>query len=71
MNKISDAFKKSRLSELLIFNGKTLETSVFSSTGFQHMHMKLIDVNGTPLLAGFFWNGKKQRHQYQQRRRRR
>lgn len=58
LNKISDAFKKSRLSELLTFNGKTVETTPFSSAGFQPMHMKLINVNGTPMLAGFFWNGK-------------
>ena len=58
MNKISDAFKKSRVSELLTFNGKTVETAAFSSAGFLPMNMKLIDVNGTPMLAGFFWNGK-------------
>ncbi|MGJ8592387.1 MAG: hypothetical protein ACSHXF_07560 [Aquaticitalea sp.] len=58
MNKITDAFKKSRVSELLTFNGKTVETVAFSSAGFQPMNMELINVNGAPMFAGFFWNGK-------------
>tara|TARA_R110000787_G_scaffold60220_8_gene136570 strand:+ start:11602 stop:13047 length:1446 start_codon:yes stop_codon:yes gene_type:complete len=58
LNKISDAFKKTRKSELLKFNGNTVETNDFSSAGFQPMNMKLIDVNGSPMLAGFYWYGK-------------
>lgn len=58
MNKISDAFKKTRKSELLLFNGDFVETKAFSSAGFLPMEMKLIDVNGKSMLTGFFWNGK-------------
>ena len=58
LNKTIDAFKKTRKSELLTFNGTTVETQDFSSAGFLPMEMKLIDVNGQPMLAGFFWNGK-------------
>lgn len=58
LNKISDAFKKTRKAELLKFNGNTVETIDFSSAGFQPMNMKLIDVNGNPMLAGFYWYGK-------------
>ena len=59
MNKITDAYKKTRKSELLTFNGTTVSTQNFSSEGFLPLEMSLIDVNGQPMLAGFFWNGKK------------
>ncbi len=58
VNKITDAYKKTRQSQLLFFDGKTVETTIFSSAGFQPMTMKLIDVNGKPMFSGFFWNGK-------------
>ncbi|TBV24794.1 hypothetical protein DMZ43_14440 [Meridianimaribacter sp. CL38] len=58
MNKVSDAFKKSRKSELLAFNGNSVETQAFSSAGFFPMEMKLINVHGKSMLTGFFWNGK-------------
>ena len=58
LNKITDAFKKTRKAELLMFNGSTVETTDFSTAGFQPMNMKLIDVNGSPMLAGFYWYGK-------------
>lgn len=59
MNKTSNAFKKTRKSELLTFNGTTVSTSSFSADGFKPMNMKLIDVNGIPMLAGFYWDGLK------------
>ncbi len=58
LNKVSDAFKKTRKAQLLKFNGSSVETKDFSSAGFQPMNMKLIDVNGKPMLAGFYWYGK-------------
>jgi hypothetical protein len=59
MNKTIDAYKKSRNTKLLAFNGKTVETFDFSQDGFLPMEMELINVNGLPMLTGFFWNGKK------------
>nr|WP_321222569.1 hypothetical protein [uncultured Psychroserpens sp.] len=59
MSKTIDAYKKSRSTKLLTFNGKGIETFDFSSEGFMPMNMQLIDVNGLPMLTGFFWNGKK------------
>nr|WP_321245980.1 hypothetical protein [uncultured Psychroserpens sp.] len=59
MNKTIDAYKKSRSNKLLAFNGKNLETFDFSKDGFMPMEMELINVNGLPMLTGFFWNGKK------------
>ncbi len=59
MNKLSNAFKKTRKAELITFNGTSASTSDFSSLGFQPMDMKLIDANGKPMLVGFFWDGKK------------
>ncbi len=59
VNKTSNAYKKTRKSELLTFNGSTVDTQEFSSPGFMPMGMELVDVNGKSMLAGFFWNGKK------------
>jgi hypothetical protein len=59
LSKTIDAYKKSRTTKLLAFNGKGIETFDFSQDGFMPMNMELIDVNGLPMLAGFFWNGKK------------
>ena len=59
MHKTTNAYKKTRQSELLTFNGSSLTTKAFSSEGFMPMQMDLIDVNGKNRLAGFFWNGKK------------
>lgn len=59
MNKTIDAFKKTRKSQLLTFNGNSVDTQDFSSAGFLPMKIILIDVNGQPMLTGFFWNGKK------------
>lgn len=59
MNKTIDAYKKSRHNKLLAFNGKSVESFDFSEEGFIPMEMQLISVNGTPMLTGFFWNGKK------------
>jgi hypothetical protein len=58
VNKITDAFKKTRQTQLLTFDGKAVETSIWSSAGFQPMNMKLVDVNGKPMMIGFFCNGK-------------
>lgn len=58
INKLTDAFKKTRLAELLTFNGKTVETTAFSSAGFQPMNMRLVDVNGAPFFIGFYWDEK-------------
>ncbi|OUR97685.1 hypothetical protein A9Q86_15850 [Flavobacteriales bacterium 33_180_T64] len=58
MNKISNAYKKTRLSQLLTFNGNSVETQSFSSPGFLPMEMKLINVHGKSMFTGFFWNGK-------------
>lgn len=59
MNKTIDPYEKSRSNKLLTFDGTNLETFDFSKDGFMPMEMKLIDVNGLPMLVGFFWNGKK------------
>lgn len=59
MNKTVDAYKKTRNNKLLTFNGKSVITIDFSQDGFIPMDMKLINVNGLPMLTGFFWNGKK------------
>ncbi|WP_040280892.1 hypothetical protein [Psychroserpens damuponensis] len=59
MNKTIDAYKKSRHNKLLAFNGKGVETFDFSQDGFLPMNMQLINVNGLPMLTGFYWNGKK------------
>ena len=59
ISKTIDAYKKSRNTKLLSFNGKGIETFDFSQDGFMPMNMELIDVNGLPMLTGFFWNGKK------------
>ncbi|MEM5565158.1 hypothetical protein WNY78_08580 [Psychroserpens sp. AS72] len=59
MSKTIDAYKKSRSTKLLTFNGNSVVTIDFSQDGFMPMNMKLINVNGSPMLTGFFWNGKK------------
>lgn len=59
MHKTVDAYKKSRNSKLLSFNGKGVEIFDFSAEGFMPMNMQLINVNGLPMLTGFFWNGQK------------
>ncbi|WP_353777730.1 hypothetical protein [Winogradskyella sp. 3972H.M.0a.05] len=59
MSKVIDAYKKSRKTQLLSFNGNSVEDQTFSSAGFLPMEMTLIDVNGKSMLTGFFWNGKK------------
>ncbi|AGC78290.1 hypothetical protein LX97_02917 [Nonlabens dokdonensis] len=58
INKTIDASKKRRANKLLAFNGENLETIDFSKDGFLPMELQLINVNGTPMLTGFFWNGK-------------
>ena len=58
MSKVIDAYKKTRQSQLLTFNGNSVETQNFSSPGFLPMQMKYIDINGKAMLIGFFWNGK-------------
>lgn len=58
ISKVIDAYKKTRQSQLLTFNGNSIETQNFSSPGFLPMQMKLINVNGKAMLIGFFWNGK-------------
>lgn len=59
MNKTTDAFKKTRKSELISFNGKSKEIKTFSEEGFIPMEMALINVNGKSMLTGFFWDGMK------------
>jgi hypothetical protein len=58
IHKLTDAYKKTRLSELLTFNSKSVETTTFSSEGFQPMDTRLIDLNGVPMLIGFYWDGR-------------
>ncbi len=59
LSKITDANKKARTTHLLEFNGNSVNTTTFSSDGFQPMNMKLITIDDTPMLIGFFWHGKK------------
>ncbi|MUU77545.1 hypothetical protein [Winogradskyella endarachnes] len=59
MVKVTDEYKKTRKSEILNFNGNSVETIEFSSDGFMPMSTELIDVNGKSMLTGFYWNGKK------------
>lgn len=59
VNKITNYYKKTRTAHLLTFNGTDTSKTTFSSAGFQPMNMKLIDVNDTPMLIGFYWYGRK------------
>ncbi|KGL64089.1 hypothetical protein [Polaribacter sp. Hel1_85] len=58
MSKKTNSHKKTRKSELLIFNSNSVDIVDFSSTDFMPMQTKLIEVNGNPMLTGFFWDGK-------------
>ncbi|WP_299101523.1 hypothetical protein [uncultured Winogradskyella sp.] len=57
--KVTDEYKKTRKSELLSFDGNSVDTQTLSDIGFMPMASQLIDVNGKPMLTGFFWSGKK------------
>jgi len=59
ISKTTDIYKKTRATHLLKYNGVTIENTPLTTSEFQPMHMTLVDVNGQPMLAGFFWNGKK------------
>jgi hypothetical protein len=58
LSKTTDAYKKTRKTELLTFSGSQVETHPFSDEGFMPMNMALTNVNGRPMLTGFFWDGK-------------
>lgn len=59
LSKVTDFYKsKSRTTHLAKFDGKSVETTILSSDGFQPMNMKIIEVSGKTMLSGFFWDGK-------------
>jgi hypothetical protein len=57
LSKTTDAYKKTRKTELITFNGTTSTKNTFSQEGFIPLEMAQIDVNGKPMLTGFYWDG--------------
>lgn len=57
LEKVTDFEKKSKMAYLLKFDGSSSEKTTFSTEKFFPMEMALVNVEGKPMLAGFFWDG--------------
>lgn len=57
LEKTTDFEKKSKMAYLLKFDGSTSDKTTFSTDKFFPMEMALVNVEGQPMLAGFFWDG--------------
>ncbi len=59
LSKTTNAFKKTRKTEVIKFDGTSFDITPFSAEGFMPLEMTLTSINGKPMLIGFYWNAQK------------